>query len=105
MNDNAGKGFVLFAVAKYNNNPYFLKFGYSNGLITHEVSTPEEATVYPIYEAAEAVLNTLKGSDRYLLVKIFDADGNPCENGGGANGKMARDTRYVSKSSSNDDFF
>ena len=93
-------GFVIFVVAKDDFRPYFLKFGDSN---IYHVSDANDATVYPIYEAAEVVANTKK--DDYLCIKIFDANGNPCSNGENSKGRASSDTRYIRKSSSNDDFF
>jgi hypothetical protein len=100
-------GFVIFVVRKRDYKPYFLKFGLYNNKITYDyVSDASEATIYPIYEAAEVVANTIKDdSDDYLCIKIFDANGNPCSNGENSNGRVSSDTRYVRKSSPNDDFF
>ena len=70
-------GFVIFVVLKDSNEPKFLKF-WSSGDIQY-VSDAKDATVYPIYEAAETVVNTLKDKG-YLCIKIFDANGNPCSN-------------------------
>ena len=74
------QGFVIFVVRSKNKSPCFLEF-YSDGSGICYHPTPELATVYPILEAAEVVVNELQGSDEYLLVKVFDTEGNPCSDG------------------------
>jgi hypothetical protein len=76
------KGYVLFVVKKHGLTPGFLRFEPStSSALTWHYLEPDvtKATVYPIYEAAEAVLNSIKDDDRYLCIKIFDSDGNPCQ--------------------------
>ena len=94
------KGFVIFVIVRGLYEPRYLKFDSAK---TIRVADIEDATVYPIYEAAEAVVNAIK--DEYICIKILDTDGNPCFDGERSNERVSRDTRYVRKSSSKDDFF
>ena len=97
-----GNGFVIFVINS-NNLPCYMKF-YDNGS-SDEKSSVNDATVYPIYEAAEAVKNKLQAKGAYLYVAICNSDGTPCMPDKASNTRTVSDTRYIRKSSSNDEFF
>ena len=103
------KGYVIFVVRKSDYNPYFLKFGNGGKCQTIEYKyDPSDATVYPLYEAAEAVANILKDDADYLYVKILDTDGNPafpCSYDERVNERMSDRTRYINRPASEDEFF
>ena len=87
-----GKGYVIFVVSKNGYTPYFLEFytnnpGATKNFITKQilVSDLKNATVYPVFEAAEVIYNIVKKDKKYLYVHIFDTEGNPCYGKPGAN--------------------
>ena len=90
------KGYVLFVVSKKNYKPYYLQFMESSCVLKNDV---KDATVYPIYEAAVAVLNAIKGNDEYLYIKIFNVDGTPCVD------IEEPAHRYLRKENNDDNFF
>ena len=86
-------GYVLFVVAKKDYKPYYLQFGERFSQIERRlVDEVGQATTYPIYEAAEAVFNVIKDDENYLYVRIFNADGTPCDEQGGSNNRYLRRT-------------